>query len=165
MSEIHVLTVKEPYATAMACGLVTTLIHKLKLEGKTCLIHVANDMDLSNKESAAYFRKIGDSALTAEVYSSYNEDNADIEALTKKIEASEDTEDKVLAALLVAMTEDGAKQAKGQIIGLVTFEESEPISSRFKNHVGEFQLFPQEKWRSHKGNVNLLPWTEEIFWE
>lgn len=165
MSEIHVLTVKEPYATALVCGLVTTLVHKLKLEGKTCLVHVANESDLSHKDSAVYFRKIGDSELTAEVYEALQGATVDVEALTAKIDAAPDSEDKVLASLLVALSEDENKPAKGNIIGLVTFEESEALASRFKNHVGEFEIFAQDKWKAHKGNVNLLPWTGAAFWE
>lgn len=165
MSEVHVLTVKEPYATALVCGLVTVLVHKLKLDGKTCLIHVASETDLSAKDSAAYFRKIGDSDLTAEVYASLNEENADVESLLTRINTAKDSEDKTLAALLVSLTEEQAKPAKGHIIGLVTFGDSEPVATRHKNYTDEFMLFPVEKWKAHKGNVNLLPWTDQVFWE
>lgn len=165
MSEVHVLTVKEPYATALACGLVTTLVHKLKLEGKTCLIHVATESDLSAKDSAAYFRKIGDSDLTAAYFDTLGNEDADIEALTAKVERAEDSEDKDLVSLLIASNEEGATSPVGRIIGLVTFDESEAVSSRFKNYTGEFQIFPVEKWKMHKGNTNLLPWTGDRFWE
>lgn len=165
MTEIHVLTVKEPYATALVTGAITTLVHKLKLEGKTCLVLVAGDRDLTDKEAAAYFGKVSDLPLTTSYYKALAEGTDPSNEIEKGIESDDPSEDQTLTSLLIGTHTEGARPLQGNIIGLVEFEESEPISSRFKNYTGSFQLFPEEKWRMGKGNVNLVPWTEDHFWE
>ena len=158
MSEVFVLTVKEPYATAMCCGVVTALVHKLKLTGKTCLVHVAKDTDLSDKECAAYFRKIGEAERTAKLYDHLD---ADKEFNPGELDESEDS---ALVANLMAWAQDDV-DVHGKIIGIVTFaEDSEPIANRHRNFVDTFQVFPAEKFRAHKGAINLMPWTGEKFW-
>lgn len=165
---VYLLTVKEPYATALVCGVVTAYIHKLNLAGKTCLIHVGNEVDLSSKDTATYFRKIGDASLTEEFYTaltlSGKEGSEAISEVLSKAETAPESEDRDLARLLLSNLEPHVLAPTGNIIGIVHFDDSEPIASRHKNFVDTFQLFPEKDWKSSKGHVNLVEWNLPKFW-